>query len=111
MMRDRLAAEQGSDDGCTFAQARIALRLFGPRQAGHVLVEALAAAQRQPEALRKHFAQRCGRLRQDGRMIAVARRRDYSERQLGALQGGPQPGPGKSGLSLRRTPGLEMIGG
>jgi hypothetical protein len=81
-----LAPEQRAHDVGALAQARVALGLAGPGHAGEVLVQALAAAEGQPEPPREHLAQGRGGLGEDGRVVAVARGRDHAEGQAGRLE-------------------------
>ena len=71
----RLAGEQGAHDVDAFAQARVAHRLLGPAIAGDVLVHRFAAAERDPEPPGKHLGERRRGLRDDRRVIALARAR------------------------------------
>ncbi len=70
-MRNGLPVEQGSRDVHAVPQPRItALGLLGPSCSPVIdFVERLAAAERQPEAARKHFADRRRGLRQHRRMM------------------------------------------
>jgi hypothetical protein len=74
-----------------------------------MLVQVLAAAQRDPEAARKQLGQGRGGLRNNGRVIALPRRVDQAKRQRGGLQGRAQPGPGEAALALALAPGVKMI--
>jgi hypothetical protein len=108
---DRFTPEQGPDDVGALAKPCVALCLLGPGQTGDVLVQALTAAEREPEATGKHLAQGRGGLRQDGRMIAVARGGDHAEGEARCLERRSQPRPREAGLPLRFAPWPEMVRG
>jgi hypothetical protein len=95
-MRHGLACQQGADDRDAFAEPGVAFGLLRPGQTGHVLVDAFAAAKGKPEALREHFGQGGSSLRDDGRMIAIARRGDQPERQAASRHGRADPAPGET---------------
>jgi hypothetical protein len=78
--------------------------------AGDVLVHGLAAAEGNPETVRKHLGQRRRRLGDDGGVIANTRRVDDPEGEGGRLQRGPEPGPGKPRLALRLAPRRPVVG-
>src|SRR4029450_12105798 len=101
-MGHRLSSKQGPDDVGALAKACISLCLLRPYGARQVLIQALSAAEGQPEAPREHLAQCRGRLSQNGRVVAVAWSGDHAEGKVSGLQGSSEPGPCKAGLPLRR---------
>ena len=113
-MRHGFAGQQPAHDLGALAQTGVAGRLVGPVLAGDVLVEELAAAERDPgEAAGKHLPEGADRLGQDRRVVApAAGHADGAEGEpRSARQGGAEPGPGEAGLPLRLRPGMRVIRG
>ncbi len=95
----------------TLLESSIAFAFNRPVGAGNPLVQQLAAADSQPEALGVHLPQRRRALGDDCGVVAIARRVDCPEREVGRLERGAEPRPDESRLALPFAPGVEVIGG
>ena len=109
-MVDDLACEQRSHDLDALDQPGGALGLRGPPRPGDVLVRGLPGAERDPQATGEHLAQRGSGLSDDRRVVALPRRVDHSERQLGGGQRSAEERPGEPRLALALAPGREVVG-
>ena len=104
-----LAGEQRAHDVHALAQARVPLGLRRPPVAGDVLVRCLAGSERDPEPAREQLAERGGRLRDDRRVVALARSVDDAEGQIGGLKRRAQERPREPGLALALAPRREVV--
>src|SRR5690606_26449842 len=109
VVRDRFTGPQRAHDLDRLEQPRVALALRRPGNPADVLVQRLAAADGQPEALRKHFGKRRGGLREHGRVITPARRADTAEVEVRRAERSAEPRPREAALPLHRCPRMEVV--
>jgi hypothetical protein len=105
-----LAGPERAHDVDALPQARVALGLGRPVQAGDALVERLAAAQRHPQPVRVHERQGGAGLGEDGRVVAPAWGGDRAVGEARGLHRGAQPRPDEAGAALALAPGVEVVG-
>lgn len=79
-MADLLAVEETPDDADAFDEACVAHVLARPFVACDPFVRRFARSERRPESAGKHLCERRYRLRDDGRVVALAWRIHDAER-------------------------------
>jgi hypothetical protein len=106
-----LAVEQPADDLHRLGEHLVADADRRPVLAGDVLVEVLAGAQPEGEAVAREDLQRGRLLGDDRRVIADRRTRHVGHEPdaLGGVRRGPEDRPGVAGVALLGHPRLEVV--
>src|SRR5690606_16996570 len=107
---DLLPGVEPADDLDALLEPLLALVLADPLRPGDVLVHVLAGAEGHPEPAGEHLGERRGGLRDDRRVVALARCVDGTEPQVRRRQRRPEPRPREPGVALPRGPRGEVVG-
>jgi hypothetical protein len=108
----KIAGQQALNDVERLGQALVPLNPARPTRTDYVLIEALAAAKSQCEAVVAEQRQRRGALRHDGGMVAHCRA-GHGRHQADPMRricNGSQHRPGQRGMALLLEPGKVVIG-